>query len=251
MAAVDINSDLGEGLGPWTMGDDLAMLDVVSSANIACGFHAGDPSIMRSVCAAAAARGVTIGAHVSYRDLAGFGRRFVDADPAELADDVTYQVGALEAFARAAGTRVAYVKPHGALYNTIVDHRQQASAVVAGVVAAGGLPIMGLAGSAVFDIAHEAGLATISEAFVDRAYRADGTLVPRREHGAVLDDIGVIVARTIRMVQDGVVPAVDGTDVAIDATSICVHGDTPGAVGIAVAVRDALLAAGIAVRPVL
>ena len=244
-----MNSDLGEGLGLWRMGDDTALLDIVSSANVACGFHAGDPSIMRNVCAAAAARGVSIGAHVSYPDLAGFGRRFIDIAADELRDVVTYQIGALDAFARAAGASVAYVKPHGALYNTIVHHEAQAAAVVAGVVAFAELPIMGLAGSAVLRCAHDAGLPTVHEAFVDRGYRADGTLVPRREPGAVLHDVEAIAARTVRMVAERVVTTVDGTDIALEIDSVCVHGDTPGAVQIATAVRAALELAGIVIQP--
>ena len=249
MTAVDINSDLGEGLGPWPMGDDAAMLGIVSSANIACGFHAGDPSIMRRVCATAAERGVAIGAHVSYRDIAGFGRRFIDVDPGELADDVTYQIAALDGFARAAGSRVAYVKPHGALYNAVVHHHEQACAVIAGVLAFGSLPLTGLPASVVLDMAADAGLPTVVEAFVDRAYHADGTLVSRRESGSVLHDVDAIVDRTVRMVRDHTVVAVDGTVVPIEPASICVHGDTPGAVAIATAVRRALTEAGIDIRP--
>ena len=248
-AAIDINSDLGEGFGQWTMSDDLAMLDIVTSANIACGFHAGDPSTMRRMCAAAAARGVTIGAHVSYPDLAGFGRRFIDIDPAELRDAVTYQLSALSGFAAAAGTYVCYVKPHGALYNAIVHHEAQAKAVIDGVACIAELPIVGLAGSAVLRLAADAGLRAVTEAFVDRAYNADGTLVPRSQPGAVLHDGDEIASRTVTMVTDGVVTAIDGQRVAIAAESICVHGDTPGAVAIAAAVRRALDAAGVDVRP--
>ena len=245
MVAVDLNSDLGEGFGRWSMGDDTSLLDIVSSANIACGFHAGDPSIMRTTCRAAANRGVAIGAHVSYRDLAGFGRRFVDADPTELADDITYQIGALDAFARAAGTRVAYVKPHGALYNTIVHHAAHAAAVVAGVGAVGPLPIVGSPGSVVFALARRAGLETVGESFVDRAYNADGSLVGRDRPGAVLHDPDVITARAIRLATTATVTAIDGSQVRIEARSMCVHGDTPGAVTIARSVRAGLEAAGV------
>jgi len=248
-AAIDINSDLGEGFGQWTMSDDVAMLDIVTSANIACGFHAGDPSTMRKVCEAAVARGVTIGAHVSYPDLAGFGRRYIDIDPGELRDAVSYQLGALAGFAAAAGTYVCYVKPHGALYNTIVRHEVQAQAVIDGVACIADLPIVGLAGSAVLRLAAEAGLRPVTEAFVDRAYNPDGTLVPRSHHGAVLHDIDEIASRTVRMVIDGVVTAIDGQVVGISAESMCVHGDTPGAVAIAAGVRRALEAAGVDVRP--
>jgi len=248
-AAIDINSDLGEGFGQWTMSDDVAMLDIVTSANIACGFHAGDPSTMRAVCEAAAARTVTIGAHVSYPDLAGFGRRFIDIDPDELRDAVSYQLGALAGFAAAAGTYVSYVKPHGALYNTIVHHEGQARAVIDGVRCIAELPIVGLPGSAVLRLASEAGLRAVTEAFVDRAYNADGTLVPRSQAGAVLHDVDQIASRTVRMVIDGVVAAIDGSEIAIRTESMCVHGDTPGAVAIARAVRAALETADVDVRP--
>jgi len=249
MSAIDVNSDLGEGLGLWRMGDDAALLRIVSSANVACGFHAGDPSIMRSVCAIAAERGVAIGAHVSYADLAGFGRRFVDIDPGELRDLVTYQIGALDAFARAAGSRVSYVKPHGALYNTIVHHEVQALAVVEGIVAYGLLPMLGLPHSVALACAKAAGLRAVREAFVDRAYSADGTLAPRQLSGAVLHDIEEITDRTVRMVTEGWVDTIDGTSIRIEFDSLCVHGDTPGAVAIARAARDALEREGITIQP--
>jgi len=249
MSAIDVNSDLGEGLGLWRMGDDAALLRIVSSANVACGFHAGDPSIMRSVCAIAAERGVAIGAHVSYADLAGFGRRFVDIDPGELRDLVTYQIGALDAFARAAGSRVSYVKPHGALYNTIVHHEVQALAVVEGIVAYGLLPMLGLPHSVALVCAKAAGLRPVREAFVDRAYSADGTLAPRQLPGAVLHDIEEITDRTVRMVTEGWVDTIDGTSIRIEFDSLCVHGDTPGAVAIARAARDALEREGITIQP--
>jgi 5-oxoprolinase (ATP-hydrolysing) subunit A len=249
VTAIDINSDLGEGLGLWRMADDAALLEIVSSANVACGFHAGDPSIMRTVCETAAERGVAIGAHVSYPDISGFGRRFIDIDPGELRDIVTYQIGALDAFARAAGSRVSYVKPHGALYNTIVHHESQAAAVVAGIVAFERLPMLGLAHSVALRCAKEAGLRPVREAFIDRAYSPDGTLAPRNEPGAVLHDVGRITDRTIRMLTEGWITATDGTDIRIEFDSLCVHGDTPGAVEIARAVRDSVERSGIAVRP--
>jgi 5-oxoprolinase (ATP-hydrolysing) subunit A len=248
-APIDINSDLGEGFGQWRMSDDEALLDIVSSANIACGFHAGDPSTMRRLCEFAAARKVTIGAHVSYPDLAGFGRRYIDIDPGELRDAVTYQLSALAGFAAAAGTYVCYVKPHGALYNTIVHDPAQAQAVIDGVLAIAELPILGLADSVALRLAADAGLRSVTEAFVDRAYNRDGTLVKRSETGALLHDVDAIAARSVRMVTDGLVTAIDGTDIPISAESICVHGDTPGSVAIATAVRHALEAAGVAIRP--
>ena len=244
--SIDLNADLGEGLGPWRMGDDDALLGIVTSANIACGFHAGDPAIMRRTCELAAANSVAIGAHVSYADLTGFGRRFIDVDPVELRDGVSYQLGALQAMARAVGTEVTYVKPHGMLYNTIVHHPVQAQAVVDGVRACSQLPIMGLSGSVVLRLAADAGLRTVTEAFVDRAYNVDGTLVSRRLPGAVLHDAEAIAERTVRMVTSGQVTAADGTDIGIHCESLCVHGDTPDAVHIAAAVRRALQQAGVA-----
>lgn len=247
--SVDLNADVGESFGQWTLGDDASVLQVVTSANVACGFHAGDPTTLRTTCRTALAGGVVIGAQVGYRDLVGFGRRFIDVDPGELADDLVYQVGALDALARAEGGRVAYLKPHGALYNAVVHHEAQAAAVVAAVRAVDpGLPVLGLPGSVLLDLAREAGLATVAEAFVDRGYTAAGTLVPRREPGALLHDPDEVAARAVRMVVDGVVDAVDGTEVAVDAASLCVHGDSPGAVAMAHAVRSALDAAGVVVR---
>jgi len=244
---IDLNSDLGEGFGIWRLGDDAALLDVVTSANVACGFHAGDPSTMRRVCARAAERGVAVGAQVSYRDLAGFGRRFIDADPAELADEVLYQIGALEACARAAGTRVSYVKPHGALYNATVHHDAQAQAVVRGVKAFGDLPVLGLPGSRLLHHAARAGLRAVREAFADRAYTPEGALVPRSQPGAVLTGTDAVVAQVLRLVRSGELVTVTGEIIATEVDSICLHGDTPGAVAHARSVREALLDAG--VRP--
>ena len=247
---VDLNSDLGEGFGVWRLGDDDALLDVVTSANVACGFHAGDPSTMRRVCARAAERGVAVGAQVSYRDLAGFGRRPMDVDPAELTDEVLYQLGALDAFARVAGTRVRYVKPHGALYNTAVHDRAQAEAVVGAVAAYDpALPVLGLPGSELLRAAAGAGLTPVVEAFADRAYTPQGTLVSRRLPGAVLHDVDEVVRRCVELATTGTVRAVDGTAVEVHPQSICVHGDTPGAVDLARRVRAGLQDAGIALRP--
>jgi 5-oxoprolinase (ATP-hydrolysing) subunit A len=246
---IDLNSDLGEGFSIWRLGDDEALLDVVTSANVACGFHAGDPLTMRRVCAAAAERGVVIGAQVSYRDLVGFGRRFIDVAPGELAADVLYQIGALDAFARAAGTRVAYVKPHGALYNTAVHHERQAKAVVEGVRAYGELPVLGLPGSRLLAEAAAAGLPCVLEAFADRGYTPEGTLVPRTEPNALLTDTDAVVARAVRLAVDGEIVAVDGTVLRSEARSLCLHGDTPGAVRHAEAVRAALESAGVPVTP--
>jgi UPF0271 protein len=247
---MDLNSDVGESFGRWQLGDDEAMLGLVTSANVACGFHAGDPTTLRRTCALAARRGVAVGAQVGYRDLAGFGRRFLDVAPDELTDDVLYQIGALEGMCRAAGTRVRYVKPHGALYNAIVHHEEQAAAVVAAVRAYDPeLPVLGLPGSAFLDAAEDAGLRTVREFFVDRGYTPEGTLVPRSQPGALLHDPDEVTARVLRMVTDGVVTAVDGTGVRVSAESACVHGDSPGAVEMATAVRAGLEAAGVPLRP--
>lgn len=248
--SVDLNSDLGESFGAWSMGDDAALLRVVSSANVACGFHAGDPSTMLATCREAAANGVTVGAHVSYRDLAGFGRRAMDVPAGELRDEVLYQLAALAGLARVAGTSVRYVKPHGALYNRIVHDTGQARAVVDAVVAFDPtLALLGLAGSAVEQAAEGAGVRFVREAFVDRGYRSDGTLVPRTDPGALLSDDGEIAARAVRMVTEGRVVDSDGTDIPVGVDSLCVHGDTPGAVAMALAVRDALAEAGVSVEP--
>lgn len=246
MTSVDLNADLGEGFGVWELGDDAAMLDIVTSANLACGFHAGNPAGLARTSRAAAERGVRIGAQVSYLDLAGFGRRFIDVAPAELTAEVIYQIGALQALARAAGTDVGYVKPHGALYNTIVTHREQARAVAEAIHAVDpGLAVLSLAGSVFFTEARRLGLRTVAEAFADRAYRPDGSLVSRREEGAVLHDPEQIAERVSRMVQSGHVLAVDGSTVDVEVESICVHGDSPGAVQIATAVRDRLQRDGV------
>lgn len=247
---MDLNSDVGESFGAWAMGDDDAVLGVVTSANVACGAHAGDPTTARRTCGRAAAGGVSVGAHVGYRDLAGFGRRFVDVDPGELTDDVIFQIGALQAVAAAAGTAVRYVKPHGALYNAIAHHRAQARAVVDAVRTVDpDLPVLVLPGSVVEAELEAAGMRPVREAFADRAYARDGTLVPRRHPGSVIDDAAVVAQRVVRLAADGEVVAADGTLVRIDAESLCVHGDTPGAVTLARAVRHALESAGIDVRP--
>lgn len=243
---IDLNADLGEGLGPWRLGDDLALLSIVSSANVACGFHAGDPVIMRRTCAAAAERGVVIGAQVSYRDLAGFGRREMDVAPDELTAEVLYQIAALDGIARAEGDRVRYVKPHGALYNRIVRDPVQAAAVAAAVEAYDpALPLLTLPGSALHQVTD---LTIVNECFADRAYTPAGTLVSRREPGAVIEDVARVTERALRMAVEGVVEATDGTRIPVDARSICVHGDTPGAVELARAVRRALEESGVPLK---
>ena len=238
MPAIDLNSDLGESYGVWRLGDDEALLDVVTSANVASGFHAGDPTTLRRTCVAAARRNVAIGAQVSYPDLAGFGRRFIDIDPAELRDAVLYQLGALDAFAQVAGAGVRYVKPHGALYHACTSHPHQAEAVVAAAHEYDpAMAVLGAPGSPLLAYAEAAGMEPVPEAYADRAYRADGSLVPRSEPGAVIHDPAVAAAQAVAL-------AVDGR-----ARSICVHGDTPGAVEIATAVRAALERAGIGIHP--
>ncbi|MDQ7955268.1 MAG: 5-oxoprolinase subunit PxpA [Rhodocyclaceae bacterium] len=246
---MDLNSDLGESLGAWRMGDDAAMLDIVTSANVACGFHAGDPAGILATLKAAAARGVAVGAHVAYPDLVGFGRRAMDIASADLVAGVIYQIGALRGLAAAAGTQVRYVKPHGALYNTIAHDARQARDVIAAIRAADpGLALVALAGSPLVGWAREAGLRVVSEAFADRAYTAQGTLVPRGQSGAVLHDPAQVAARMLRLVREGVVEAIDGSLARIEADSICVHGDSAGAVAMAAELRHVLRDAGVELR---
>lgn len=236
---IDLNSDLGESLGGWRMGDDAAMLDIVSSANVACGFHAGDPAGILETLKAARARGAIVGAHVSYPDLVGFGRRNMDVASADLVAGVIYQIGALQGLARVAGTEVRYVKPHGALYNTIAHDRRQATDVITAMRAIDpSLVLVALAGSPLIDWARDAGLTVVAEAFADRGYTPEGTLVSRRDPGAVLHDVDQVAARMLMLVREGVVEAVDGSPVRIAADSICVHGDSPGAVAIARHLRE-------------
>ena len=247
---MDLNSDLGESLGAWRMGDDAAMLAIVSSANVACGFHAGDAAGILRTLREAQARGVVVGAHVGYRDLAGFGRRNMDVDSADLVADVIYQIGALQGLATVAGTRVRYVKPHGALYNTIAHDARQARDVITAIRAIDpSLVLVALAGSPLIGWAREAGLRVVAEAFADRAYTPTGALVSRREKGAVLHDAKAIAQRVVRMVQDGAVVSVTGKVIKMRTDTVCIHGDTPGAVEIGRGVRQALKDAGVAVAP--
>lgn len=227
---IDLNADLGESTAGNPVADDAAMLTMVSSANVATGFHAGDPHSIMSTLRQAAEHNVTVGAHIAYHDLAGFGRRFIDYNTAELADEITYQIGALQALATAAGTTVRYVKPHGALYNTIVHHEKQAQAVIDGVRAFGDLPLMLLPGGVAVDMAEKQGMTVIREAFADRNYNSDGTLVSRAQSHAVLHDPADVVARVLQVAHTGAITAADGTVLSVDAQSICTHGDSPGAV---------------------
>ncbi len=234
---IDLNADLGEGFGRWVLGDDLTLLSLVTSANVACGFHAGDPSVMRRTCLAAVERGVRVGAHVSYPDLAGFGRRFIDMQPDELTDAVLYQLGALDGIARASGTRVTYVKPHGALYNAIVDHEQQAAAVVAAVwLYDSMLPVVGLSGSAAQRAANHRGVRFVVEGFADRGYTSDRQLLARTMPGALLTEPAAVARQAVQLLSWGV-------------ESICVHGDTPNAAASAAAVRAALVKIGATLQP--
>jgi UPF0271 protein len=249
-AVIDLNADLGESFGRWQLGDDEALLPLLSSANVACGFHAGDPLTLQRTCRLAAEHHVAVGAQVGYRDLAGFGRRFIDVSPDDLRADVLYQLGALSAMCRVAGTRLRYLKPHGALYHATISHEGQAAAVVEAARAYDEtLAVLGFPGSALLAAAETAGLRPVTEAFADRAYAADGTLVPRGRPGAVITDPGSVAARVVRLVRDGVVEDVDGSAVAVSAESVCLHGDSPGAVALARAVRAALEEAAVAVEP--
>jgi len=250
MAVIDLNCDLGESFGVWRLGDDVAMLGVVTSANVACGFHAGDPSTLRAVCTAAAAAHVSIGAQVGYPDLAGFGRRYLAIDPVELRDAVLYQLGALDAFAKVAGTEVAYVKPHGALYHATIEDPGQAGAVVAAAAEYDpSMAVLGAPDSELLRAAEAAGLEPVPEAFADRAYRADGRLVPRTEPGALVVDAASVSAQAVQLATEQAVRTIDGGTVDVNARSICLHGDTPGAVALARAVRTALEAAGVGLHP--
>lgn len=250
MRAIDLNSDLGESFGAWSMGDDAAMLDIVTSANVACGFHAGDPAGILRTVKAAAAKNVTIGAHVSYPDKVGFGRRNMDVASDELTADVIYQIGSLQGLAKAAGTSVRYVKPHGALYNTIAHDRRQAMAVIEAIRAVDPtLVLVALAGSTLIELARSEGLTCIAEAFADRAYTPQGTLVSRREPGAVLHDPQLVAQRMLSLVRNGTLEAIDGSMVKIEADSICVHGDSPSAVEMARELRRVLEQADVSLLP--
>lgn len=242
---IDLNSDLGEGFGPWSMGDDSAMLDVVSSANVACGGHASDPETMFATLRQAAARGVTIGAHPGYADRAGFGRRIIPMPVAELGRMMVAQIGALQALAAVAGTEVRYVKPHGALGNLAAADPEVAAILVAAIAALPGhLAVLAISGTALDLASRKAGLETRSEIFADRAYLSSGQLVPRSRPGAVLHDPEVAADRLLAMLDTGRMPVVDGGPIPLRAESICVHGDTAGALDMARRIRNRLTEAG-------
>lgn len=234
---VDLNADVGESFGRWTLGDDAALMPHLTSANVACGFHAGDPLTLRRTCELAVGHGVVIGAQVGYRDLAGFGRRFIDMPADELTADVLYQLGALDGLARTVGGGVGYLKPHGALFHAVATHEEQARAVISAVVEYGGLPVLGLPGSVFLELAEQAGLPVVPEGYADRGYRPDGSLVPRSEAGAVLTEPAEVAAQALRLAGAGAV------------RSLCVHGDSPGVPRLAAAVRAALAEADVAVAP--
>lgn len=250
MATVDLNSDLGENSADQQVSDDHAMLGIVSSANVACGFHAGDPHGIATTLSAAATNGVAVGAHPGYPDRANFGREPMDLHSARLQAEIEYQLGALMALASAAGTSVRYVKPHGALYNTIARHARQADDVIAAIRAVNpSLVVLGLAGSVFVDRARNAGLKVAQEAFADRAYNADGSLVSRKLPGAVLHDPRQVAERMVRMVTESRVTAIDGTELTMQADSICVHGDSAGAVEMARSTKELLKAHGVTIAP--
>ncbi|HCS61555.1 MAG TPA: LamB/YcsF family protein [Microbacterium sp.] len=250
MASIDLNSDLGENVADRVVSDDESMLALVTSANVACGFHAGSPEGIRATLDAAVRGGVVIGAHPGYRDYDNFGRTNVEIDSPTLQAHVEYQLGALMGLASAVGGRVSYVKPHGALYNTIARDERQSADVVAAIKAIDpNLVLLGLAGGVVLEVAERAGLAVAAEAFADRAYTPDGQLVSRTQEGAVLHDATAVAERMVRFAQEGVIRAIDGSDVRVDAQSICVHGDSPGSVEMAAQTKRMLQAAGVTIAP--
>ncbi|MDP3718656.1 MAG: 5-oxoprolinase subunit PxpA [Acidobacteriota bacterium] len=245
---IDLNSDLGESFGPWPMGDDAALMASISSANVACGFHAGDPGAMRATVALAKASGVAVGAHPGFPDLVGFGRREMKATPQEVEDFVVYQVAALAGIAATQGVRLQHVKAHGALYNMACRDRALAGAIARAVAAIDkNLILFGLPGSELIKAGREVGLPVAAEVFADRAYEADGSLASRQKAGSVIHDQATVAARAVKMVQERRVVALDGSEIALEADTICLHGDTPGAVQLARAVRAGLEGAGIQV----
>lgn len=247
---IDLNCDMGESFGRYTLGDDAAMLDVVTSANVACGLHAGDPTVIQATVALAAQKGVAVGAHPGYPDLQGFGRRTMALTPAEIEATLLYQIGALAGFARAAGVPLVHVKPHGALYNVAAREQTVAEAIARAIVAFdANLIVVTLPDSALAHAAQTLGLRVAGEGFADRAYREDGSLVPRTEPGAVIHDPALATARALRMVTQGEVEAVTGKVIPLHIDTLCIHGDTPGAVAIAATLRSALEAAGVVIAP--
>jgi len=246
---IDLNGDVGESFGAYEMGDDAALIPILTSVNIACGFHAGDPGVMRATVALAREHGTAVGAHPGFPDLVGFGRREMKATPREVEDLVAYQIGALAAIAAAQGVRLAHVKPHGALYNMAARDVDLADAIARAIAAVDpSLALFGLPGSQSLEAAQRHKVRAVSEAFADRAYRRDGSLVPRNEPGAVIDDEQIVVTRAVAIARERMVFAADGTRVPLDVQTICVHGDTPGATVLASRIRKALSDAGVQVR---
>jgi UPF0271 protein len=251
MKTIDLNCDMGEGLGAWKMGDDAALLDQVTSANIACGYHAGDPATIHRTVELALDKGVAVGAHPSLPDLQGFGRRRMDVSASEAYDMVLYQIGALAAFATACGGKLAHVKPHGALYNMAAKDGKIARAIARAVKDFDpGLVLFGLAGSELVRAGEQAGLTTANEVFADRTYQSDGSLTPRTQPGAILHDVSASIVQVKRMLEDGKVKSLDGPDVAVQADTLCIHGDEPNAVEFARKIRQALAEAGVRVAPI-
>ena len=246
---IDLNADVGESFGAYKLGRDEDLIPLITSANVACGFHAGDPGIMRATVSLAREHKVAVGAHPGFPDLVGFGRRELNASPREVEDAVAYQIGALAGIAAAQGVRLKHVKAHGALYNMAVRSRPLADAIARATVAIDRtLILLGLPGSDLIEAGKRAGLRTAAEGFADRAYQRDGALVPRTEAGAVIDDSDTVVDRAVAMARERAVVAIDGSRVSIDVETICVHGDTPGAAALASRIRQALASAGIEVR---
>ncbi len=248
---IDVNCDMGESFGPWKMGADEQVMPHITSANIACGAHAGDPSVMRRTVRLARAAGVAVGAHPGYADLQGFGRREMQADPLEIEDSLIAQIGAVAAIARAEGAALQHVKAHGALYNQAARDAKLAAAVARAIRACDpSLVMFGLPNSALLEAGRAEGLRVAAEGFADRSYEPDGSLTPRSRPGAVIHDVDAVVARAVRMVKDGVVLTGDGRAIALQVQTICVHGDTPGAAELAARIAAALAGAGAAVRSI-
>jgi len=248
---IDLNSDMGESFGAYTIGHDAGLMTSITSANVAAGFHAGDPTVLRETIRLAKTRGVAVGAHPGFPDLVGFGRRELHATPREAEDFVLYQIAAVAGVAAAEGVRLQHVKPHGALFNMAVKDAALADAIARAIAAFDKtLILFGLPGSEILKAGRAAGLRVAAEIFADRAYERDGSLVSRRKPGSVIHDAKAVVNRAVRMVKDAIVVAIDGTTIALEADTICVHGDTPGSDELAAALRAGLEAAGITVMAI-
>jgi UPF0271 protein len=248
---IDLNCDMGESFGPWRMGADEQVMPHITSANIACGAHAGDPVVMRATVRLAKAAGAAVGAHPGFADLHGFGRREMTVDPAELEASLIAQIGALSAIARVEGLKIQHVKPHGALYNMAARDRALSDVIARAIAAVDAtLVFFGLPGSPMMDAGRAAGLRVAAEGFADRAYELDGSLTPRSRSGAVIHEVDAVVARAVRMATDGVVLTPGGQEIALRVDTICVHGDTPGAAELARRIHDALGERGVEIAPI-